>query len=90
MKYIAESGISLCHLIIFEINGIKADAEEFVNKYDAAPEDGEEYGCGDMIADVIPASTDVLRKYDITEDEYYEIAKKVSTELSFGCCNWCV
>jgi len=81
---------ALCSLKTFTINGIEADEDDFVDKYDHSPEEAEEYACGDMQADIRPVSNRVLEKYKINEDEYMEIAEKVSEKLSFGSCGWCV
>ena len=81
---------AMCHLSVFTINGINADENDFVDKYDHDEENAEDYGCGDMRADILPATEEVLIKYGISITEYNEIASKVSEELSFGCCGWCV
>ena len=81
---------TLCSLEVFKINDIKAKQNDFVDKYDHCPESAESYGCGDMRADVIPSTKEVLTKYGISEKEYQEIAEKVSEEISFGRCGWCV
>ena len=80
---------ALCSLKKFVINGIVANSCDFVDNYDHSPETVEDYSCGNMQADIIPATSDVLEKYKITIDEYKEIADKVAEEVSFGCCDWC-
>ena len=90
MELILKPYCALCSLQDFVINGIEADEDDFVDKYDHSPETAEEYACGDMKADVIPATNEVLRKYKITSLEYQEIAEKVADAVSFGCCGWCV
>ena len=90
MEYKAEVYSALCSLAKFTINGVDADEDDFVDNYDHSPETAEDYGCGDMRAD-IKADTDVvLKKYGITADEYATIAADVSDKVSFGCCGWCV
>ena len=79
----------LCCLRTFTINGIDAREEEFVNKYDHRPDEAEDYACGDMRADSILVSEDVLLKYGITEQEAELISDKVAAEVSFGCCGLC-
>ena len=80
---------ALCALSVFTINGIQAEEEDFVDKYDHSPETAEDYCCGDMQADVIPATEKVLNKYTITITEYNTIAEEVADKVSFGCCGWC-
>ena len=81
---------ALCVLKLFEINGMDADENDFVDKYDHSPDVAEDYGCGDMIADIIPATEVILEKYSITLQEYTKIAEKVSEKVSFGPCGWCI
>lgn len=89
MKYRAEVSSCLCSLEHFEINGIQADEDDFVNKYDHSPDTAEEYGCGNMQADVKPATSEVLSQYGITLDEYNTIVADIAEKLSFGSCGWC-
>jgi hypothetical protein len=81
---------ALCSLSEFVINGVDADEDDFVDKYDHSPETAEDYACGDMRADLIPATEEVLQKYKITLSEYNTIAQSVAEKVSFGCCGWCV
>ncbi len=90
MKYKAKVFKAVCSLAEFTINGITADEDDFVNKFDHSPETAQDYGCGDMRADIKTISDDVLKKYGITADEYATIAADVSRKVSFGCCGWCV
>jgi len=89
MKLEIVASKNYCTLSVFKINGINADEDDFVIKYDHSPEMAYQYECGDMRADSIPASDEVLRKYGISSSEYIEIAEKVAEELSFGCCGLC-
>ena len=90
MEFICKSYHTLCSLSQFVINGIKADCDDFVEKYDHDTKNAPDYGCGNMQADIIPFTQKVLDKYHISESEYYEVAEKVSEELSFGRCGWCI
>ena len=81
---------ALCGMEEFVVNGVEADAEDFVDKYDHSPETAEPYGCGNMRADVKVPTSEVLRKYNITIGEYQIIAADISDKLSFGRCGWCV
>ncbi len=81
---------ALCHLEIFTVNGITADEDDFVEKHDRSFDEAEEHACGDMQANVIKSTKEVLKKYQITEDEYQNIGEEVADLLSFGFCGWCV
>lgn len=80
----------LCWAEEFIINGVKADSSDFGNQYDDNPEDAEPYGCGDMKFFAKEATESVLQKYNITMQEYEEIAVKLTNGLSFGQCGWCI
>ncbi len=90
LKYNAKVMGCLCSLETFEINGIKAAEDDFVNNYDHSPETAEDSGCGNMKADVKPATSKILNKYGITLDEYNTIADDIAEKLSFGECGMCV
>ena len=86
--------LTFCHCLCatdeFRINGITALEDEFGFGYDADPESAEEYGCGNRVWERRECSREILSLYDITEEEYAEIAAKLEEGLSFGCCGWCV
>ena len=90
MELELEFGHSLCYTPTFKINRIDADSDDFGEKYDRDSENAEDYGCGDMQFTRIKPKSEVLEKYGITKDEYFEIAEKLESGLSFGCCGWCV
>ena len=90
MKLELEFGHAFCYTPVFKINGIYADSDDFGEKYDRDTENAEDYGCGDMQFTRIDPKSEVLNKYNISETEYYEIAEKLESGLSFGCCGWCV
>ena len=91
MDYIIESCSSYCGLEKFSINGIQANYSDFGSKKDIDRSNAEPYGCGDMrfIPNLYP-KTEVLKKYNITKDEYDLICMKLERELSFGHCGWCI
>ena len=80
---------ALCELATFRINGIDAEYTDFGDKYDCEPENAEPYGCGNMMFFPKEPNASVLKKYNITKDEYDEICNKLDC-LSFGCCGWCI
>jgi hypothetical protein len=90
MELELEFGHALCYTPTFKINGIDADSDDFGEKYDRDTENAEDYGCGDMQFTRVEPKSEVLEKYNISETEYFEIAKKLEGGLSFGCCGWCV
>lgn len=90
MKFKTEVYGSLCSLSLFEINGMDADEDEFVNKFDHSRETAPDYGCGDMRADIRIPSDAILEKYGITVDEFTVIAEDVAEKVSFGRCGWCI
>lgn len=79
---------SLCFLKTFIINGIEAEEYDFVIKNDTDPENAYE-GCGYMEGEAIPATAEILEKYNITLDEYKQISEEAAKAVSFGCCGWC-
>ena len=90
MDYKIEVYDALCSTSVFIINSINADEDDFIDKYDHAPGIAEPYGCGDMRADVIEPTKDVLNKYKINEKEFYKIANELAEKVSFGNCGWCI
>lgn len=79
-----------CHLEVFTINGKDADQYDFGDIFDHNEEIREPYGCGDMHFDSKPPTKEVLDKYNITEEEYYNICNELEYELCVGSCGWCI
>lgn len=79
-----------CEFRVFEINGIKADEEDFGHGCDRDPFNAEPYCCKDyeFIANRLPKQ-EILDKYHITKEEYLEICDKLEHELCVGECQWC-
>ena len=80
---------SLCSLEIFRINDIEADYEDFGQLRDICPECRPDYGCGYMKFIVKDPHSEVLKKYNISVDDYEVICDKLDSVLSFGRCAWC-
>jgi len=78
----------LCEPNEFIINGIEADYEDFGSKCDEGLWEAEEYCCGDMRFTPDPPTDSVLKKYNITLEEYYKVCDELDV-LSFGACGWC-
>ena len=79
-----------CHLEVFTINGKDADQDDFGDIFDHNEEIREPYGCGDMHFDSKPPTKEVLGKYNITEEEYYNICNELECKLRVGSCGWCI
>ncbi len=90
MKLELEIASSLCWAQTFVINGVKADPDDFGEKYDHDEDNAPDYGCGDMRFTRIPPTEAVLQKYNITAPEYNLVAGQLEEGLSFGRCGWCV
>ena len=79
----------ICGLRVFTVHGVDANEEDFVEQDDRDPGNAPDRGCGYMQATVIPATEKVLKKYNITLEEYTTIAEDVAEKLSFGRCGKC-
>lgn len=79
-----------CHLEVFTIKGKDADQDDFGEVFDHNEEIREPYGCGDMYFDSKPPTKEVLDKYRITEEEYYNICNELECKLCVGSCGWCI
>jgi hypothetical protein len=90
MKLEIEIYSALCCCKVFKINNIDANESEFGEKYDRSPETAEEYGCGDMQFTRVEPTSEILKRYNITKDEYHEICERLEEGLSFGDCGWCI
>jgi hypothetical protein len=81
---------AFCETSLFTINYVDADYEDFGEKYDRDTKNAEDHGCGYMQFTRIEPKLQVLIKYGISETEYFEIAEKLESGLSFRRCRWCV
>lgn len=79
-----------CSLEVFTINGKTAVLDDFGDIYDHDVESADEYECGDMHFDPKTPTKEVLDKYNITEEEYYNICNELEYKLCVGGCGWCV
>jgi hypothetical protein len=80
----------LCAMELFEVNGVRADSDDFGSQGDEDQQNAEDYACGNMKFCRKESTPEVLAKYSITETEYAEVATKLEDGLSFGSCGWCV
>ena len=90
MKLEVKAYGALCSLSTFEINGIKAEADDFGDQEDEDKENAEDYGCGNMKFRRNTSTEKTLEKYNISRDEYAEVCDRLEDLLSFGQCGWCV
>lgn len=79
-----------CELEIFTINGKYANRIDFGDTYDYDTENEEPGGCGDMYFEPRSPTIEVLDRYNITEEEYYNICNELEDKLRVGSCGWCV
>lgn len=77
-----------CSLEVFTINGKTAYQDDFGDTYDHDAESAEPYACADMRFDRKPPTKEVLDKYNITEEEYYNICNELECKLCVGGCGW--
>jgi hypothetical protein len=79
-----------CSLEVFTINGIKAEEEDFGKGYD---EDygaaGHDWSCGNRVFKAKFPTDEILRKYNLTANEYRTVCNKLEEMLTIGCCGWC-
>ena len=78
-----------CELEIFTINDKSADSSDFGDTFDHDIVRAEPYRCGDMYFEPKPPTKEVLDKYNITEQEYYNICNELEDKLCVGSCGWC-
>lgn len=79
-----------CRTEVFIINGMNADQDDFGDTYDHDAESAEPYACADMHFDTNPPTKEVLDRYNITEEEYYNICNELEDKLYVGSCGWCI
>lgn len=70
-----------CRTEVFTINGKSAEQNDFGDTYDHHHEDAEPYACADMHFDPKPPTKEVLNRYNITEEEYYNICNELECKL---------
>jgi hypothetical protein len=80
----------VCVLTVFEINGIKADVDDFGEVTDTGKSFAQEYCCGNMefVGNENPTE-EVLKKYKIDKWEYEELLYELKDELYVGRCCMC-
>ncbi len=85
----------LCATKVFTIKGKVADKDDFGDQDDILDYiedeecDSEPGGCHCMTFTAKEPTKDVLDKYEITVEEYNEIASHLESALSFGYCGLC-
>ena len=79
-----------CELEVFTINGITANYRDFGNTFDHNEKARKPYGCGDMQFEPKLPTSNVLKHYNITVDEYNIICMELKNKLYVGKCGWCI
>jgi hypothetical protein len=83
----------LCSTKHFKINDVWACSYEFGLQSDNGKEDDiqTEGGCSGMefVPNKFPDAS-ILKKFNITKSEYFEVCEQLKEKLSFGYCGWCV
>lgn len=78
-----------CGCYNLHVKGKEASLYDFGEMTDFAPTDAPDYGCGDRGFAPAPETPEVLKKYDITYDEYNKICACLETNLHIGLCGLC-
>jgi hypothetical protein len=81
---------ALCSLKTFTIDGERVDEDDFFYKDDVGRDYAEPYACGNMQGTALKATDKVLKKYNLTVDEFNTVAEEAADLVSFGSCGWCV
>lgn len=89
-----------CEVEKFEINGVKADINDFGFPEIIMPDldelgDAMYWGCGDRIwftweLEECESWEPILKKYSITKEELQEITDMLERKLSISNCGWCI
>nr|DAU11684.1 MAG TPA: hypothetical protein [Bacteriophage sp.] len=95
MELVIESFYALpCELKVFTINGKKANSFDFGmtsdHKEDYDDDEIAAYCCCDRYFESVCPTEKVLRKYNITKKEYYDICRELENKLHVDRCGWCI
>jgi predicted metal-binding transcription factor (methanogenesis marker protein 9) len=82
-------GTMPCDVRSLKINDVEASYHDFIELQDHDKTNAPQYGCGDMKATPIQSTPEVLKRYNITQEEYDEITKKLCAKLKIGYCSKC-
>ena len=74
---------------VLMIKGKEADIDDFGKCEDIDRKGAPPWGCGNMFFQVWEDRPEVLEKYGITSEEYYEIGFWLQRCLTIGCCDLC-
>lgn len=76
-----------CELEVFKINGQDADVDDFGTSCGSG--DCMEGTCHREFCPNTNPTNDVLRKYKITESQFYQICDELAEKLYVDDCGWC-
>lgn len=80
-----------CEAQEFTVNGVDADKSDFGQQLDLAQDSAEDYACGsNQFVPFESVDAEVLRKYNISEEDYRWIQTKLEGRFYVGSCGWCV
>ena len=81
----------------YYINGVYLERDDFGEGYDEGgycdDEDVEAYGCVNRVFNVWIDEAHLvsaMKKYNITQEEYFDIQNKLADILYIGECGWCI
>ena len=89
MNVIITIGTIPCDIRKLKINNIEASYHDFIELYDRDKTNAPQYGCGNMKATPITSTPEILKRYNIIQEEYDEITEKLCAKLKIGHCNKC-
>ena len=81
--------VHMCYVNDLRVNSDSAYMDDFGEMIDFNPRNDGGYGCGDMRFQAYPVNPDVLKKYNISEKDYDEIAEILREHLCIGECADC-
>lgn len=80
-----------CALRTFTINGIPADTSDFGYGNDDDVSNAPEYGCGfHCFHTELKNAPEAMKKYNLTLEQFIEVADKLEDALRVGPCGWCI
>lgn len=80
-----------CRTKAFRVNGIDADINDFGETDDTGRCNVTECGCGCMeFVSNNSKMNDAMQRYNVSEDEFHEVQKRLELSLCVGECSLCL